>query len=132
MKYWFLCRYRGGGKKCGRALLYAKRTLFYKGGRRKKVLIVITDGRSLDSVRSPARYLKRRKVTICSVGIGRRYNVRQLYQMASSRRFVFKSRFRNVGKLVEPIQKAVCKAAGNQWVTSSFDSCNFSYFLNGF
>ena len=96
------------------------------------MLIVITDGRSLDSVRSPARYLKRRKVTICSVGIGRRYNVRQLYQMASSRRFVFKSRFRNVGKLVEPIQKAVCKAAGNQWVTSSFDSCNFSYFLNGF
>ena len=106
------CRYPKGGTRCGRALNYVRSYLFRRSGRRKKVLIVITDGISHDRVYHPARRLKRMGVKIFALGIGRKYNKKQLYQIASGRGFVFTSGFRAMRHVVGKIQRAACRAAG--------------------
>ena len=77
-----------------------------------KVCIVMTDGRSYDSVVGPARALRKRGVEVISLGLGLRYNIRQLRQMASHRRLVFTARFRNLNSVVRVIKRKVCGATG--------------------
>lgn len=77
-----------------------------------KVCIVMTDGRSYDSVVGPARTLRKGGVEVISLGLGLRYNIRQLRQMASNRRLVFTARFRNLNSVVRVIKRKVCGAAG--------------------
>jgi len=69
----------------------------------------MTDGRSYDRVARPALALKRMGVKIFSVGVGRKYNRGQLFQMASNRRFVFTAGFRNLGSLVRALKQKACK-----------------------
>ena len=102
-------KYPSGGTKTGLAMSYAQRTLFRsRRSRRKQVMIVMTDGRSQDVVSGPARALKRRRIEIFAVGIGRHYNIRQLFQIASSRRHVYTSGFRNLASIVRVIKKKAC------------------------
>ena len=101
-------RYPRGGTKTGRALNYARRYIF-AGSRRKKVLIVMTDGISYDRVARPAAALKRMGVTIICFGIGRKYKMRQLLQMASSRRHVYTAAFRALGRVVRSIKRKACQ-----------------------
>jgi len=70
--------------------------------------MVMTDGRSYDRVSGPANALKRMGVKIISVGLGRNYNRRQLFHMASNQRFVFTADFRNLGSLVRTIKQKAC------------------------
>ena len=67
----------------------------------------MTDGRSQDNVRSSL--LRRRGVKIFCLGIGKRYNMGQLLQMAGSRRNVFTADFRNLGSVVRAIKQKACK-----------------------
>ena len=113
MLFIYTCRYPKGGTRCGRALNYARSYLFRRSGRRKKVLIVMTDGISHDRVYHPARRLKRMGVKIFALGIGRKYNRKQLNQIASGRGSVFTSGFRAMRLVVGRIQRAACRAAGN-------------------
>lgn len=103
--------YPKGGTKTGRAIKYANHYLFPRS-RRRKVCIVMTDGRSYDNVLFPARQLRRKGVEIITLGLGRRYNVRQLRQMASNRRLVFTARFRNLNSVVRVIKRKACGATG--------------------
>ena len=72
-------------------------------------MIVMTDGRSQDNVRGPSNLLRKRGVRIFCLGIGKRYNMRQLLQMAGSRRNVFTADFRNLGSVVRAIKQKACK-----------------------
>ena len=73
---------------------------------------MMTDGRSYDSVVGPARTLRKGGVEVISLGLGLRYNIRQLRQMASNRRLVFTARFRNLNSVVRVLKRKVCGAAG--------------------
>lgn len=73
---------------------------------------MITDGRSYDSVTGPARKLRKGGVEVISLGVGLRYNIHQLRQMASNRRLVFTARFRNLNSVVRVIKRKACGATG--------------------
>ena len=98
------------GTRTGYALWYAQRYLF-RGQRRscKRVLIVMTDGRSSDRVRSRAKALHRSGINTFAIGIGKNYNMRQLIQIASSNRNVYVARFRNLPNIVRVIKSKACK-----------------------
>ena len=98
------------GTRTGYALWYAQRYLF-RGQRRrcKRVLIVMTDGRSSDRVRSRAKALHRSGINTFAIGIGKNYNMRQLIQIASSKRNVYVARFRNLPNIVRVIKSKACK-----------------------
>jgi len=101
------------GTRTGRALNYAKQLLFRdRSGGRRNVLIVMTDGKSQDHVRGPANALRVAGVHIIAFGIGRKYNVNQLRQIASSHRDVFTAGFRNMGSVIRSIKKKACGTAG--------------------
>ena len=101
-------RYPRGGTRTGLALGYASRLFRYSKGR-KKVVIVMTDGYSGDSVVRPALSLKRQGVEIFSLGIGRKYNSKQLRQMASTTRHVYTAGFRNLNSVVRAIKQKACR-----------------------
>jgi len=102
-------KYPRGGTKTGLAMSYAQRVLFRRRrGSRKSVMIVMTDGRSQDRVSGAARALKTNRVTIFAVGIGRRYNINQLFQIASSRRHVYTAGFKNLPSIVRVIKTKAC------------------------
>ena len=77
---------------------------------------MMTDGRSYDSVTGPARTLRKGGVEVISLGLGLRYNIRQLRQMASNRRLVFTARFRNLNSVVRVIKRKACGATGQSTV----------------
>lgn len=98
------------GTRTGAAISFAYSRLFSTSRRgRSKVVIVMTDGRSQDDVRGPSALMRRRGVKIFCLGIGKRYNMRQLLQMAGSRRNVFTADFRNLGSVVRAIKQKACK-----------------------
>ena len=111
-------RYPNGGTNTGYALSYARKYLFRrKRSRSKQVLIVMTDGKSRDRLSRPARRLKRQGIVIYSLGVGKRYNFKQLRQMASSKRNVYTSGFRSLQSLVRVIKEKACKGR----VSSNFE-----------
>ena len=98
------------GTRTGYALWYIQRYLF-RGQRRrcKRILIVMTDGRSSDRVRSRAKALHRSGINTFAIGIGKNYNMRQLIQIASSKRNVYVARFRNLPNILRVIKSKACK-----------------------
>ena len=75
-----------------------------------QVAIVMTDGRSHDSVVSPANLFRRANIKCYAVGIGRKYNSRQLLQIAAGRRsHVITAGFRQLGSIVGTIQRRACR-----------------------
>ena len=106
-------RYPGRGTRTGGALRYAYSRLFSRANRRSsKVAIVMTDGGSQDSVKRPAQLLRRHGIKIFCIGIGKKYNMRQLLQMAGSQRYVFTADFRNLRSVVRAVKQKAC--AGKQ------------------
>lgn len=101
-------KYPGGGTKTGRALSYSRRYLFARSNRRK-VLILMTDGKSYDRVRQPAAVLRNMGVEVFALGVGRRYSMKQLIQIASNRRHIVTADFRNLGSFVRVIKQKACK-----------------------
>ena len=107
------------GTRTGYALSYAQRYLFRgRSRRRKPVLVVMTDGRSGDRVRRRALSLHRSGIETFAVGIGKNYDIRQLIQIASSKRHVYVARFRNLPNIVRVIKSKACK--GNLLMNSKY------------
>ena len=88
----------------------------------------MTDGRSSDSVSGPARALRKAGVEIISFGLGVRYNIRQLKQMASNRRLVFTARFRNINSVVRVIKRKACGTTGQSDIEHLI---TFQFLLSG-
>ena len=132
-------RYTGGGTKTGYALSYTYQRVLRFSRRKTKVLVVMTDGRSYDNVKRPAKILRRRGIRILSFGVGKRYSMKQLLQMSSSRRDVFTADFRNLGSVVRLIKRKACKGKSNlisfPLFLSQFDwfspNCGFQIFKFG-
>ncbi|EDO50078.1 predicted protein, partial [Nematostella vectensis] len=117
-------RYIRGGTYTGKAMKYALRKLFsrragyhharvrlFRSSRKgaAKILVMITDGISQDRVTTPALRLKKMGVVIFSVGVGKRYRLKQLMQIASRPRLVFTAPFRALGPLVRVLKQKACR-----------------------
>ena len=102
-------KYPRGGTKTGMALWDVLRYLFRGRTKKKRILFVVTDGRSQDHVLKPARALKRANVEIFSIGVGRGYSITQLNQMATDRSHVFTVDFRNLNSIIKAIKRKACK-----------------------
>lgn len=104
-------RYPRGGTYIGKALSFARRYLY--SGRpasgRKRVLVVLTDGKSQDLVRSPASRLRARGCEIFVLGIGRGYKKSQLKQIATDSSHIFTVSFRSLGKVIQNIKTKACQ-----------------------
>ena len=94
----------------------------------------MTDGRSQDDVRGPANLMRRRGVKIFSLGIGKRYNMRQLLQMSGNRRKVFTADFKNLGSVVRAIKQKACRGEEEKifpWVVlGRTETCITNTFFN--
>ena len=106
-------KYPGGGTKTGAALNKAKSELFEKSARAgvPNIAIVITDGKSKDSIGAPAQQLRDSGCTVFSVGIGKNYNKEQLREMATDpdSQHVMKADFDALGTIIETIVGNACK-----------------------
>lgn len=111
-------KYPGGGTKTGAALNKAKSELFEKSARAgvPNIAIVITDGKSKDSIRAPAQQLRDSGCTVFSVGIGKNYNKEQLREMATDpdSQHVMKADFDALDTIVETIVGNACKGRCSQ------------------
>ena len=101
---------RTAGCKTGKALSFVKRLFRNARRRASKVLVVLSDGRSLDDVHVPARILRSKGVTIFSVGVGRYFNVKELDSMATDpdKNHVFTSDWKQLQHIVNDMKKAIC------------------------
>lgn len=111
-------RYTGGGTKTGYALTYTYQRLLRYSKRKNKVVVVMTDGRSYDKVQPPALAIRRKGITILTLGVGKGYSMKQLIQMSSNRRDVFTADFKNLGSVVKIIKRRACK--GIELITCIF------------
>lgn len=114
-------RFSGGGTLTGAALTLAKELYAMSGPPScTKVLIVITDGHSIDAVSGPATALKNMNVEIFSVGVGNA-NQAQLLEMASENRtehtFLLKD-FSGLQGLVDKLQGGVCPQPKDKLATA--------------
>lgn len=100
-----------GRPRTGAALKYVKRTLFgslLKG--RKKLLFVVTHGKSNDDVSVPAASLRKAGAKIISIGVGRAANFAQLKKMVGKQSgAVFTSSFRTLLSIAGPIALKACR-----------------------
>ena len=103
-------RYPRGGTLLGRALQYTRRYLFNSRPRKRaRAVVVLTDGKSQDNPRGAAYALKRAGCLMFAVGVGRHYNLGQLRQVATSRKYVLTSGFRNLRSTVRVLKDKVCQ-----------------------
>ena len=79
----------------------------------QKILIIVTDGKSTIPPKLPTQIkaLEQLKVTTFSIGVGRRYNRKELLQLANNQenRVVEITDFSNLVKAVEKVIKVICK-----------------------
>ena len=105
--------YLKGGTLTGKALSFVKSELFDKTGRQgvPKVLIVMTDGRSSDKVTQPAQQLHNTNITVYAIGIGRKYDIRQLIEIATKPdvKYALTADFNRLNELYTSIRDDACR-----------------------
>ena len=106
-------KYPGQNTNTGQGLTTARTELFGKGSRPgvPNMVLVLTDGKSSDSVDEPAQKLRDSGVTIYSVGIGNNFEVDELNAMAThpDSDHVFTADFDAMGTIVNAIKGQMCK-----------------------
>lgn len=133
--------YNGGGTYTGAALNFTRERMFTenRGSRRgvQKVAVVITDGKSQDSVSEAAVMFRRTGVTIYAIGI-KDANQDELVEIASHppSSHVFKlNSFTELKALKQSLQKTLCTNIINEAVDTSRTDvkkglCSFFYCVN--
>lgn len=91
------------------------------------VLVVLTDGKKNrgPSITKPSTELKNDKVFVISVGLGQKYNISELNQIASqpSSDYVYTSEFSNMADIVAKVKEQMCHGKAStllclNWVTN--------------
>lgn len=106
-----MIRYPRGGTKIGRALDFTRSYLF-KGlsvRRRKRVLLLLTDGISQDRVGPPAARMKATGVEVFAIGLGSKFRRRQLQQVATDQNHVLTVAFSRLMTLILRTKNQVCQ-----------------------
>lgn len=71
---------------------------------------MMTTGGSRDDVRGPTALIIRKRVETFSIGVGRRYSLRELQYIATDPRHVYTAAFRNLGSIVKLLKRKICKS----------------------
>lgn len=102
-----------GRRRLGRALSYTRRYLFRGKPQcgKRRVLIVLTTGRSVDRVKKPAEALKGAGVEIFAIGIGR-VGRRGLLRVTTDRKHVFVVGVRRLLSIVRTLKDRICYSPG--------------------
>ncbi|EDO50079.1 predicted protein, partial [Nematostella vectensis] len=104
-------RFLRGGTSTGRALRLASSRLFRRYGRkRRKVLMLITDGKSSDDVLKPSKALKRKGVQIFAVGVGMSVSRNELILIASHPSQVYQASFTSLSAIVKSLARKTCES----------------------
>lgn len=102
-----------GRRRLGRALYYTKRYLFRGKPQcgRRRILIVLTAGQSIDRVRRPAVALQGAGVECFVVGLGR-VSGRSLQRLTTDRHHVFVVGFTQLYTIVRTLKDRICYSPG--------------------
>lgn len=114
-----------GQRRLGRALYYAKRYLFVGNPQcgRRRILIILTAGRSIDRVLQPAQSLKGAGVEIFSVDVGR-VGSHTLFKVATDRHHVFRVAFSKLFTILRPLKERICYSPGGFFLSKNFHMIN--------
>ena len=108
--------YRGGGTYTGKALYEAANNLYNHTtvrGNVTKILVVVTDGVSTDSVAQPAALLNYNGVLVYVVAIGHNVDHTQLTEIAQGQtEHVFPADFHSLGIVVNEVRGTICRGTG--------------------
>lgn len=106
--------YPAGGTRTGQGLNVIRNEIFKNLGAARekvpKVVVVLTDGLSKDSVVSPARALRDMGAIIFSVGVGCCYYKPELNEIATDpdADHVFEAKFSDLQKITESLREKIC------------------------
>ncbi|XP_046848126.1 uncharacterized protein LOC124441703 [Xenia sp. Carnegie-2017] len=132
-------RYNGGGTNLGNALQRILTDQFTEDrGLRPavrgvpRILIVLTDGRSFDSVSIPAKNVRDSEISIYAVGVAR-YDLNQLTEIASSDKHIFTlDTFTKLNAFISTITSSTCyeprAAAKNETIMTNVKKDSYKYF----
>ena len=116
-------RFPRGSTHTGRALNLVKSRMFIRSGR-KKVVIVITDGRAGDDVSVPSRQLRLMGVEVFAIGVGRRVSQKELRSIATDTGHMYIVKSKALRTIVGSIKRTACKSKLH------WSSMNLLFFLH--
>ena len=103
-----------GGTRTGQGLNVIRNEILKNLGAARedvpKIVVVLTDGLSKDSVVGPSRALRDMGVTIITVGVGCCFYKPELNEMATDpdKDHVFQAKFSDLPKIVESLREKIC------------------------
>ena len=98
----------GGLRRTGKALELALSGLF-RGSRKKRVLIFVTNGPAADGIRLPSLRIHQSGIETFAIGIGSRSSHRELSAIATNARHTYMVTFRTLKSIVKSIVRKACK-----------------------
>ena len=106
-------RILNGGRWLGRSLNYAKQYLFNGSPRcgRRRILICLTAGASIDQARGPATALRGAGVEVFVIAVGA-VDSRTLLQVATDRQHVFRVGFTKLYTILRTLKEKICYSPG--------------------
>ena len=103
--------YPNEGRKIGKALNYARNKMFLRSKLRKDAsnyLVFITTGSSYDLIKTPAKDLRDRNVTIFAIGVGNDYDKTELMEISGDSKRVFETSFDRLNDIKEELKRQIC------------------------
>lgn len=97
----------GKTRRTGRALMLALKSLF-PASKGKKTLVLLTAGKSSDSVLKPVQKLVAKGVNVFSVGVGPRAVLSEILTIAKDPQHTYKTGFSSLGTIVKRIADKAC------------------------
>lgn len=108
-----MATYPGRGRKTGKALNFVRRNLFSDSAtqnNKPNYLIILASGASYDLVKTPAKLLREKNVTIFTIGVGKDYDVDELKLITGDNGTrVYETSFKDLGDLNSKLKKEVCR-----------------------
>lgn len=101
-------RYSRGSRRTGKALELVVGGLFRRS-RKKRVLIVLTNGRASDSVRIPSLQIHRAGIETFAIGVGTRASNKELSTIATDPRHIYMVNFNSLNGIAKGIVRKACK-----------------------
>ena len=117
-------RFIGGPRRSGKALELALNGLF-RGSRKKKVMIFVTKGPAVDSVRLPSLRIHQSGIETFAIGIGSRTSNSELRAIATNARHTYMVTFKTLKSIVKSIVRQACKGISLKRFGYLFENKNF-------
>ena len=103
--------YPNHGRQTGKALNYVRHKLFSKSTLRKDAsnyLVLLTSGSSYDLIRTPAKELRDRNVSIFAIGLGDDYDKDELKEISGDSDQVYGTSFDGLKELKKELKRQIC------------------------